>query len=126
MSSDCENIIFTGFADLDLVQELYSNCAAYVLPSETEGLALTLIEAMACGARCITSDIPENTVVLKEFGKTFVSKDVNSLANALVEMVNEPFDAQKASRQMEYIKNDYSYDRFYREYLKLYKKVMGE
>ena len=126
MAKDCENIIFTGFANLNLVQELYSNCAVYVLPSETEGLALTLIEAMACGARCVTSDIPENTVVLKDFGKFFVSKDVNSLANALVEMVNEPFDAQKMSRQMEYIKNDYSYDRFYREYLNLYKKVLGE
>ena len=126
MAKDCENIIFTGFADLDLVKELYSNCAAYVLPSETEGLALTLIEAMSCGARCVVSDIPENTLVLKNFGQFFVSKDKNSLANALIEVLNEPYDTEKANKQMEYIKNNYSYDRFYREHEQLYTRVRGK
>lgn len=126
MAKDCENIIFTGFADLDLVKELYSNCAAYVLPSETEGLALTLIEAMSCGARCIASDIPENTLVLKDFGRFFVSKDANSLADTLIEALNEPWDTEKVNRQIEYTKENYSYDRFYREHEELYMRVLGE
>ena len=126
MAKDCENIIFTGFADLDLVKELYSNCALYVLPSETEGLALTLIEAMSCGARCVASDIPENTLVLKDFGKFFVSKDTNSLTDTLIEALNEPWDTEKVNRQIEYIKENYSYDRFYREHEELYMRVLGE
>ena len=124
MAKDCENIIFTGFADLELVKELYSNCALYVLPSETEGLALTLIEAMSCGAHCVTSDIPENTLVLKDFGKVFVSKNSDSLATVLAEALNETWNLENA--QIEYIKNNYSYDRFCKEHEDLYQRVIGK
>ncbi len=126
MAKDCDNIIFTGFADLDLVREFYSNCALYVLPSETEGLALTLIEAMSCGTRCITSDIPENTLVLKEYGKTFVSKDDKSLAKVLEEALNESYDEAQAINQIEYIKAKYSYERFYEKHEELYTRIMNK
>ena len=126
MAEDSENIIFTGFANLDLVKELYSNCAVYVLPSETEGLALTLIEAMSCGAKCITSDIPENTAVLKDFGKVFVSKDVKSLTKVLSEALNEPISDKRAAEQKEYIRKNYSYERFCDEYEKMYEMVLNK
>jgi glycosyltransferase involved in cell wall biosynthesis len=42
--------------DLD---ELLSNVALFVLPSELEGVSLALLDAMAAGVCALTSDIPE-------------------------------------------------------------------
>jgi glycosyltransferase involved in cell wall biosynthesis len=44
--------------------ELYRNAAAVLVPSEAEGFGLPVIEALACGAIVIASDIP----VLREVG----------------------------------------------------------
>ncbi len=126
MAKGCDNIIFTGFADLDLVKELYSNTALYVLPSETEGLALTLIEAMSCGVKCVASDIAENTLVLKDFGKSFVSKDANSLAKVIMEALDEPWDNEMSIKQIEYIKENYSYERFLKQHEQLYARVRNK
>ncbi len=124
MAKDCENIVFTGFAELDVVKELYSNCALYVLPSETEGLAITLLEAMSSGAKCVTSDIPENSVVLKDFGRTFVSKDENSLADALRLSLSEPIH-ERAEEQAEYIRKNYSYDEMIKKHRDVYARITG-
>ena len=88
-----KNIVFTGFVQGELMAELYSGCCLYVLPSEIEGLALTLLEAMSAGARCLTSDIPENTAVTGDFGFHFKCSDVNSLKDKLHELLKtEPQD----------------------------------
>jgi glycosyltransferase involved in cell wall biosynthesis len=54
------NIIFTGFAEGRTLQELFSNAFYYVLPSDIEGMPLSLIEALGYKKTCIASDIPEN------------------------------------------------------------------
>ena len=35
----------------------YYNCRIYVLPSDVEGMPISLLEAMACGCECLVSDI---------------------------------------------------------------------
>lgn len=107
-SAEGKNIIFTGFVQGKVMAELYSNCCLYVLPSEIEGLALTLLEAMSAGARCLTSDIPENTAVTGKYGFSFKCSDVNSLKDRLDELLKtEPRDNAK---QIEYIAENYGCD----------------
>lgn len=52
------NIITTGYVVGDALLELYSNCALFVLPSHTEGLSLSLLEALSLGAKCLVSGHP--------------------------------------------------------------------
>ena len=77
------NIITTGYVVGDALLELYSNCALFVLPSHTEGLSLSLLEALSLGAKCLVSDIPENTTVTADYGTEFRTEDTDSLARAL-------------------------------------------
>lgn len=123
-ASQSDNIIFTGFVDGDTMQELYSNAALYVLPSHTEGLALTLLEAMSCGTRCLVSDIPENTSVLKDFGYTFRVSDTDSLAEAIDTTLALPEDSDKVKQQIDYIIENYSYDAVISAHENLYAEII--
>lgn len=76
-------ILFTGFVNGEPLEELYSNCYAYVLPSDVEGMPLSLLEAMAYGRCCATSDIPECADVLAGNGMTFEKGNAESLRSAL-------------------------------------------
>lgn len=59
MAKDDDRIIFTGFVQGQLLDELYSNAYIYSLPSDLEGMPLSLLEAMSYGNCCLVSDIDE-------------------------------------------------------------------
>ena len=118
-----DDIIFTGFAGGDMLYELYSNCALYVLPSHTEGLALTLLEAMSCGARCLVSDIPENTCVLLEYGDSFKTEDTDDLAQMLKTAVER--DNPLLGDEKEYVIRNYSYDRVVDKHIEMYERIIN-
>ena len=80
-------VLFTGFVDGEPLEELYSNCYAYVLPSDVEGMPMSLLEAMAYGCCCVTSDIPECADVLAGNGVTFEKGSADSLRSTLRDLL---------------------------------------
>ena len=68
------NIIMTGFVQGNTLEELFSNCFLYCLPSDVEGMPLSLLEAMSYGNKCLVSNIEENTSVVENYGYTFKKK----------------------------------------------------
>ena len=78
-----KRIVFAGRVDHDELGGLYRDAYAFVLPSSLEGMSIALLEAMAAGCCCITSDIPENTSVTGEYGVSFKTGDDNDLAKKL-------------------------------------------
>ena len=79
----CENIIFTDFVSGKTLSELFSNCYLYVLPSDIEGMPMSLLEAVGYDARVIVSDIAENIDCLDGYGNSFSHGDTQSLKNVL-------------------------------------------
>ncbi len=77
------NIIFTGFVSGDLLSELYSNAYINVLPSDLEGMSLSLLEALAYKNVLLCSDIPENTAVSEDKAIYFQSGNTEDLAEKL-------------------------------------------
>ena len=77
------NIIFTGFISGDVLSEVYSNAYLVALPSNMEGMSLSLLEALAYGNVVLCSDIPENTLVTQERAMHFKKSNVVDLAEKL-------------------------------------------
>ena len=63
-----DRILFTGFVQGAMLEELYSNAYIYTLPSDLEGMPLSLLEAMSYGNCCLVSDIPECAEVVEDNG----------------------------------------------------------
>ena len=80
-------IIMTGFVQGRELDELFGNAAMYILPSEIEGMPISLMEAMSYGNICLVSDIPENTAVVGQHGYCFTNKDVESLRDSMRDII---------------------------------------
>jgi glycosyltransferase involved in cell wall biosynthesis len=61
-----ENILFLDYVRGELLDELYDNAFAFVLPSSIEGMSNSLLSAMAHGIPVIVSDIPENLALIED------------------------------------------------------------
>ena len=122
-SKDNKNIIFTGFVQGEELEELYSNAYIYVLPSDLEGMPLSLLEAMSYKNCCLTSDIPECKTVMDDKGVTFKKSDVNDLKEKLQYLVDNVDKVNKyKSEAQEYILKKYNWDDVVDKTIDLYKK----
>lgn len=92
---DDDRIIFTGFVQGQLLEELYSNAYLYTLPSDLEGMPLSLLEAMSYGNCCVVSDIAECREVVEDKAMVFKKSDVNDLRGKLQTLCNNPNDVEK-------------------------------
>lgn len=81
-----DRVVFTGFLQGRLWRELMTNAYVYVLPSQLEGMPLSLLEAMAYGNCCLVSDIPECAQVVGGSGVTFPAGDEAALARKMEEL----------------------------------------
>lgn len=100
LAADDARILFTGFVDGQIREELYSNAYAFVLPSDLEGMPLSLLEAMSYGNCVITSDIEECTSVAEDCGLTFKKGDAEDLQRVLQEICDQPQHVEQMKKQV--------------------------
>jgi glycosyltransferase involved in cell wall biosynthesis len=82
-----DKVHFSGYvSDPDLVA-LYSSALAVAMPSYSEGFGLPAIEAMACSAPVLASDRGSLPEVVGDAGIYFDPFDVESISNAIINMV---------------------------------------
>ncbi len=118
-----ERIIFTGFVQGKLLEELYSNAYIYTLPSDLEGMPLSLLEAMSYGNCCVTSDIPECTDVVEGKAVTFAKSNVTDLKDKLQMLCDDEKLVQKYKYgATDFICSKYSWNDVVHRTLELYRK----
>ena len=116
-----DKIIMTGFVQGEELQELFSNTYLYCLPSDVEGMPISLLEAMSYGRNCLVSDIEENTQVCQEYATSFEKSNLEDLKEKLSECLkgNNRHSEDEISN---YILSKYNWDDVVEETKKLYRK----
>ncbi|MGA7564831.1 MAG: glycosyltransferase family 4 protein [Terriglobales bacterium] len=108
------------------LEELLSNAALFVLPSELEGLSLALLDAMAAGVCVLTSDIPENKEVVEDAGYTFQRGNALDLEWMLEFLIRNPgLRRRAAERARERIQGQYQWPVIARSIEAVYHDVLG-
>ncbi len=121
LAGDDKRIVFTGFVQGKVLEELYSNAYVYVLPSDLEGMPLSLLEAMSYGNCSLTSDIPECATVIGDHGVTFEKGNVTMLADKLQMLCDNPETVcDYKANAADYICEKYSWDDVCSKTLSLY------
>jgi glycosyltransferase involved in cell wall biosynthesis len=119
-----KTVQFLGEVDEQTLEELYSNCYVYVLPSEVEGMSLSLLDAMAFGACVICSDIAPNVAVVGDAGLHFKVLDVADLRARLIDIIADPKRAgtlREAARKR--ISAEFTWDKVTDRWEELYRRL---
>ncbi len=120
-------VLFTGHVEGNLLSELYSNAYCYALPSDVEGLPMSLLEAMSHGAACVTSDIPECADVLQGCGLTFPHGDAGALRDVLEGLIADSAQAERlGAMARDRAINGYDWNSVVQRTLALYEGVRNE
>ena len=125
LAREDKRILFTGFVQGQELDELYSNAYVYVLPSDLEGMPLSLLEAMSYGNCCIVSDIDECVDVVADNGIIFKKGDSDELKQKL-QLVCRNFSVVKKFREGSslYINEKYDWNEILNRTLLIYKKII--
>lgn len=123
MVQDDERIIFTGFVQGQTLEELYSNAYIYTLPSDLEGMPLSLLEAMSYGNCCVVSNISECTEVVQDKAVVFEKSSVLDLKDKLQNLCNDVGLTNTYKKNAsEYICNRYNWNDVVKRTLELYQQ----
>jgi glycosyltransferase involved in cell wall biosynthesis len=126
LAADDNRILFTGFVQGEVYESIFSCAYVYVLPSDLEGMPLSMLEAMSYGNCCLVSDIPECAEVVGEHGVTFEHGNVEELREAMQKLADDPeLVGQYKAGAADYICQKYSWDEVVKETLDLYRKKCG-
>lgn len=116
------NIIFTGFQKGKILMQLFCNAYLYVHPSESEGLSLTILEAMGYGKCVLISNIPENLETIDHSGIAFENCDTIDLRQKLVKLLKDPALVQKKGNSaLQFIREHFTWEKIINQTENLYK-----
>ena len=111
----------------EATRELMAHAFAYVQPSEIEGTALSLVDALGAGNAVIVSNIPENLETVGDAGLSFdIARPVESLHKRIVELMRSPGRVQERRHAARaFAVEHYDWERVADQHEALYRRVVG-
>lgn len=119
-------VFLPGNIDRKSLSQILKKSKIFVLSSVTEGLPKVLLEAMATGTACVSTDVGDCKYVLGEAGLIIPPNDSNELASALEFLIRNPSDAENLSKQASLKALNYSWESYRELHANLYNKVVLE
>lgn len=118
-----DNVEFLGWADEPMKEKLADVCLVSVLPSNAEGLPMSVLEAMAAGCVAIATEVGGLPSLIKngENGFLIKPKDFKELAKAMAFCIENPDTTWKiAENGRQTIIKRYSMDKYICDLEKIY------
>jgi glycosyltransferase involved in cell wall biosynthesis len=104
----------------DELLELIQGADVFVFPSIHEGFGMPLVEVMACGIPCISSNIHSPPEVISDCGLLVNPYDVSEIANAMISIITTPKFLEDLSEKSLKRSNDFSWEKNAQQIFKLY------
>lgn len=120
-----KNIIFAGIVMGDDKETLLKNCFANCLVSSSEGMPISLLEAMIYAKPCIITDIPAIKEITEQaLGYWCSVANVDSLC-AQMSVIEREYESAKAKgiKLKENIENKYLWDKVVQKYVKYLENI---
>ena len=85
LAQSYNNVVYLGFVDRQALPKVYMEANLYLLPSRTEGIPLSLLEAQSCGLPVVASNIPgvSDVIIDRVTGRLVESGNVKSFAEGI-------------------------------------------
>jgi len=124
-------ITFTGMLPRQGVYRLLKSSDVFIMTSRSEGLSVSLIEALACGLPAVLSDIPSfRETMKKDKGVVFIRRDApipEQAARVAREVVDAPTNRQRLGRAaLELTRSFYDGGRWMQDLEALYVDLIEE
>jgi glycosyltransferase involved in cell wall biosynthesis len=116
-----DTVRFAGELDHQAVLSQLVVSDIFVLPSESEGMSNSLLEAMASGAVIVCSDIPANRELIEPGVSGLLFRDVNELSDHLGRLIADSgLRHQLARNAHQRVRDGYSFEAIAARYRDLY------
>jgi glycosyltransferase involved in cell wall biosynthesis len=93
------DVLLPGYVDDETLAGLYSGAAAVVIPSLAEGFGLPAVEAAACGAPLVLSDLPAHRETMDGAAMYFPPGDADALTERIRAVLSDPCDLGERARR---------------------------
>lgn len=120
---------FLGSVPFEDLKKLYATSDLFVFHSRWEGQGLVILEAMASGTPCVSSNVGGvREMILEGIDGYYVEVgDTEGMAKRIVELLKDPDRrSEMARRGMERIRKEWSWQRIAERYDVIYREVMDD
>jgi glycosyltransferase involved in cell wall biosynthesis len=120
MCSEQQNILFVGSVMGEDKEYLLKHSFANCLVSSSEGMPLSLLEAMSYGKPCIVTDIPAIREIMKDhWGQWCPVQDIDSIADKMATIESDQGSMNKIGGEIQsYIIENQTWDNIAHKYIK--------
>jgi len=119
--------LFVGYQEGEALAELFSNAAAFVLPSDHEGMPVALLEAWSYGLPCLVSNIEACCEIADKEGEFcifFNQGDSDHLAVKLERLLADPRAIAMGETARRHVINNYGWEKIARQVERQYHLVL--
>jgi glycosyltransferase involved in cell wall biosynthesis len=118
-----DQVVVTGQIREQDKPPLYSGAALYLFPSLYEGFGIPVLEAMACGAAVITSNITALPEVAGDAARLVNPYEVGDIATAIEELLENPAMREDLRERALARAKEFSWSRVAQQTLEVYKQL---
>lgn len=119
-----KQVEFLGRVKHIKLPEIYKKSSLFVLPSLSESLSNSLLEALACGLPVVTTKVGGNSELVSNSNGVLVSPaQVKTLAVEIINLLNQSDLRKQMSQASREIAKQYSWNKTAQKYFQLYSKT---
>jgi len=120
-----DQLLLTGFVPDRELSALYRRCGLFVFPSLYEGAGLPILEAMACEAPVIGSNVSSVPEILGEDRATFDPADPEDIARAIERTLADEAELERLRRVSGERTAHFTWDRVARRMVEGYERALA-